>query len=182
MGQILPASQRTWRERTNDFLANMALIKTCLSTPNRRIAAMAVLVYALDQLTKFLVLLWLGKGEERVIIDGFFKFVHWGNTGAAWSMFRGNNEILAIVALVALVVLFLTRNHFETRTLLGQLAFGMIFGGIAGNLTDRLLPSRQQVIDFIYFYVKRRAAKRSASRPSTWPTAASASAWRWCSG
>ena len=70
-------------------------------------------------------------------------------------MFRGNNELLAIVALVALVVLFLARNHFETRTLLGQLAFGMIFGGIAGNLTDRLLPSRHQVIDFIYFYIKR---------------------------
>jgi len=133
----------------------VGFLQTCLRTPNRRIAVMAVLVYALDQLTKFLVLLWLGKGEERVIIDGFFKFVHWGNTGAAWSMFRGNNEILAIVALVALVVLFLARNHFETRTLLGQLAFGMIFGGIAGNLTDRLLPSRQQVIDFIYFYVKR---------------------------
>jgi len=116
---------------------------------------MAVMVYALDQLTKFFVLRWLGKGEERVIIDGFFKFVHWGNTGAAWSMFRGNNELLAIVALVALVVLFLARNHFETRTLLGQLAFGMIFGGIAGNLTDRLLPNRLQVIDFIYFYLKR---------------------------
>jgi signal peptidase II len=116
---------------------------------------MAVLVYALDQLTKSIVLRLLGQGDERVIIDGFFKFVHWGNTGAAWSMFRGNNELLAIVALVALVVLFLSRHHFDTRTLLGQLAFGMIFGGIAGNLTDRLLPSRHQVIDFIYFYLKR---------------------------
>jgi signal peptidase II len=137
----------------------MGFIKTCLSTPNRRIATMAVLVYALDQLTKFIVLKLLGKGDERVIVDGFFKFVHWGNTGAAWSMFRGNNEILAVVALVALVVLFLARNHFETRTLLGQLAFGMIFGGIAGNLTDRVLPSRHQVIDFIYFYLKRRGGE-----------------------
>ena len=133
----------------------MGFIKTCLSTPNRRIASMALGIYALDQLTKFLVLLWLGRGDERVIIDGFFKFVHWGNTGAAWSMFRGNNNLLAIVAFVALVVLFLARNHFETRTLLGQLASGMILGGIAGNLTDRLLPSRRHVIDFIYFYVKR---------------------------
>ncbi len=120
---------------------------------------MALAVYALDQLTKFVVLILLGRGDERVIIDGFFKFVHWGNTGAAWSMFRGNNEILAIVALVALVVLFLARNHFETRTLLGQLAFGMILGGIAGNLTDRLLPSRRHVIDFIYFYVKRQGGE-----------------------
>lgn len=122
---------------------------------NRRILTTAMLVYALDQLTKFIVLKLLGNGDERVIIDGFFKFVHWGNTGAAWSLFRGNNELLAIVALVALVVLFLARHHFDTRTLLGQLAFGMILGGIAGNLTDRLLPGRKHVIDFLYFYLKR---------------------------
>ncbi len=62
---------------------------------------------------------------------------------------------LAIVALVALLVLFLSRHHFESKTRLGQLAFGLIFGGIVGNLTDRLMPSRQQVIDFIRFYIDR---------------------------
>jgi signal peptidase II len=123
-------------------------------SPGRYIATVAVVVYALDQLTKFFVLQWLGKGQERVIIEGFFKFVHWGNTGAAWSMFRGNNELLAIIALIALLALFLARHHFDTRTRLGRFALGLIFGGIAGNLTDRLLPSRQEVIDFIYFYVK----------------------------
>jgi signal peptidase II len=137
----------------------MSLAQTLLRTPNRRIAVMAALVFAFDQLTKFIVLQLLGQGQERVIIDGFFKFVHWGNTGAAWSMFRGNNELLAIVALLALVVLFLARNHFDTRTRLGQLAFGMILGGIAGNLTDRLLSSRQHVIDFIYFYIKRQGGE-----------------------
>ncbi len=137
----------------------MSLAQTLLRTPNRRIAVMAALVFAFDQLTKFIVLRLLGQGQERVIVDGFFKFVHWGNTGAAWSMFRGNNELLAIVALLALVVLFLARNHFDTRTRLGQLAFGMILGGIAGNLTDRLLPSRQHVIDFVYFYIKRQGGE-----------------------
>ena len=63
------------------------------------------------------------------------------------------------MALLALVILFLARNHFDTRTRLGQLAFGMILGGITGNLTDRLLPGRQQVIDFIYFYVKRQGGE-----------------------
>jgi signal peptidase II len=133
----------------------MTIIESLLRTPNRRIAAVAVVVYALDQLTKWIVLGFLPLGHERVIIDGFFKFVHWGNTGAAWSMFRGNNSTLAIVALIALLVLFLTRHHFESRTLTGQIAFGLIFGGIVGNLTDRLMPSRQHVIDFIYFFIER---------------------------
>ena len=124
-----------------------------LSNHGRRIAVIALLVYALDQLTKYFVLRLLGQGEERILIEGFFKFVHWGNTGAAWSLFRGNNAALAVVALIALLVLFLSRHHFfDAQSRLGQSAFGMLVGGIAGNVTDRLLPSRLQVIDFIYFY------------------------------
>src|SRR5512138_3539367 len=101
----------------------MRSIGTLLGTPNRRIAAIALTIVALDQITKQLVLRFLGYAEERVVVEGFFKLVHWGNTGAAWSLFRGNNEILAIVALLALLALFLTRHHFDSRTLLGQIAF-----------------------------------------------------------
>lgn len=108
----------------------------------------------LDQLTKQLVLRFLGYAQEKVVIDGFFKFVHWGNTGAAWSLFRGNNDILAVIALVALVLLYLSRHHFDSRTLLGQIAFGLIFGGIVGNLIDRIF--RKHVIDFLYFYLQQR--------------------------
>jgi signal peptidase II len=123
---------------------------------NRHLAVIAAVVLILDQFTKWLVIKTLETGDERVIIPGFFKFVHWGNTGAAWSLFRGNNGALALVALAAFFVLFLTRHHFNSHTLAGQVAFGLIFGGIAGNLTDRLLPGRHEVIDFIYFYMQRR--------------------------
>ena len=125
-------------------------------TPHRRIGLIALCVMALDQLTKWVVLNYLDYAKEKVVIPGFFKFVHWGNTGAAWSLFVGNNELLAIVALVALLVLVFSRHHFDTRTLPGQIAFGLIFGGIVGNLVDRLLPDRRHVIDFIYFYLERR--------------------------
>jgi signal peptidase II len=136
----------------------MSPLKSLLRTPNRRIALIAVLVVALDQITKHIVLRFLPQpGQERVVIEGFFKFVHWGNTGAAWSLFRGNNELLAGVAIVALLVLFLSRHHFDTRTLLSQIAFGLIFGGIVGNLIDRLWVGH--VIDFIYFYVERRSGR-----------------------
>jgi signal peptidase II len=127
---------------------------TILGSPNRRIAALAVAVLALDQVTKLLVLRFLGYAEEKVVIEGFFRFVHWGNTGAAWSMFRGNNELLAIVALLALLVLFLSRHRFDARTAVGQVAFGLIFGGIVGNLVDRLRIGH--VVDFLYFYLERR--------------------------
>ena len=134
----------------------MNLAAEVLRTPNRRIAAIGVVWFALDQFTKLIVLKYLGKGDEHIVLDGFFKFVHWGNTGAAWSLFRDNNALLAVVALVALLVLFLSRKHFESQTWLGQIAFGMIVGGIVGNLMDRLMPSRNGVIDFIRFYMDQR--------------------------
>ncbi len=131
----------------------MSPVKSPVWTPNRRIAIIALLVIALDQFSKQLVLRFLGYAQEKVVIEGFFKFVHWGNTGAAWSLFRGNNELLAGVAVAALLLLFFTRHHFDSRTFLSQFAFGLIFGGIVGNLIDRLWVGH--VIDFIYFHVQR---------------------------
>jgi|ERR1051325_6523347 signal peptidase II len=121
---------------------------------NLRIGLLALGVYALDQLTKLSVLKYLGYAEEKEIMPGFFRFVHWHNTGAAWSMFHGYNKLLAMVAIAALAVLFLTRHHFDIHRVGGQISLGLIFGGIAGNLTDRLRVGH--VVDFLYFYVNRR--------------------------
>lgn len=127
-----------------------------LKTPNRRIALIALLVTIFDQLTKEIVRHTLEYASgEKVIIPGFFKFVHWGNTGAAWSLFRDNNLLLAVVAILALGILYFTRHHFDVRTPWSQLAFGLICGGIVGNLIDRLRV--HYVIDFLYFYVQQRA-------------------------
>ena len=123
-------------------------------TPNKWMVAVALAVVALDQLTKLLVLNFLGYSQERIVIDGFFKFVHWGNTGAAWSLFRDHNSLLALISVVALVVLYATRHHFHAATAWGRIALGLLFGGILGNLIDRLC--RHKVIDFIYFYINQR--------------------------
>ena len=125
--------------------------------PTRRLVVVAFGVLACDQLTKLLVLRFLGYAQEKVILDGFFNLVHWGNTGAAWSLFNrfaSSNMFLAVFAVLALLVLFATRHHFDVHTKPGQIALGLIFGGIAGNLVDRFL--RGHVIDFLYFYVSRR--------------------------
>jgi signal peptidase II len=132
----------------------MSVLNLLAKSPNRRIGLLSLLVVALDQITKLLVLQLLGpvpSDQAKVVIPGFFKLVHWGNTGAAWSLFRGNNHLLALVAIVALVVLYFTRHHFDARTLAGQCAFGLICGGIIGNLIDRLRV--RHVIDFLYFYL-----------------------------
>ncbi len=135
----------------------MADQTTNVATPtNRLILTLALTVFVFDQFAKWLVLELLPVGDERNLIPGFFKFVHWGNTGAAWSLFSGNNAVLAVIGIAALILLVFTRQHFHAHTLMGQVAFGLIFGGIAGNLTDRLLPGRHAVVDFLYFYLQPR--------------------------
>ena len=125
--------------------------------PTKRMAIVALLVLIFDRATKILVLRHLGYAQEEVVVEGFFKFVHWGNTGAAWSMFNtfaGSNQFLAIFALVALLLLFVSRHHFDSHIVMGQVALGLIFGGIAGNLVDRFLYGH--VVDFLYFHLNRR--------------------------
>ncbi len=134
----------------------MAAAESILTKPNQRIFALAAFIFALDQLTKWLVLKTIPAYTEHTVIPGFFNLTHRANTGAAWSLFTGNNFFLAIIALAALVVLWFSRRHFSAHRLLGQFAFGLIFGGIIGNLTDRLLPGRHAVVDFLHFYMARR--------------------------
>ena len=126
---------------------------------NRRMALIAAVVFALDQGTKWLVLRSLGPDQEHDVINGFFKFVLWRNTGAAWSLLYGRNGLLAVVSLAALAALYFWRRHFHAHTALGQLSLGLIFGGIAGNLFDRIDPSRHHVIDFLRFYLIRRSGE-----------------------
>jgi signal peptidase II len=122
---------------------------------NQRIGLLALAVIFLDQVTKQIVYHTLDyHRDEHIVLDGFFKFVHWGNTGAAWSVFSGNNKVLAIISATALILLFLYRNYFDTRTPVGQAALGLIFGGITGNLIDRLVVGH--VIDFLRFYLYQR--------------------------
>lgn len=125
--------------------------------PERRIVSVAGTVLALDQISKWWLVRSLEYGGQVEVLPGFFRWVHWGNTGAAWSQFHGNNGILAGVAGVALVAFWRWRYQFEAAKLAGQVALGCLFGGIIGNLIDRLL--RGHVVDFLYFHCTTRSGQ-----------------------
>ena len=114
-------------------------------------------VFVFDQLTKLAVLnlLPVPYRSEVHVVPGFFRLVHWHNTGAAWSMFHDNNFLLAAISAVALIILILTRARFGAGTPLGSIALGLLFGGILGNLLDRLV--HHHVIDFLYFHLISRS-------------------------
>jgi signal peptidase II len=112
-------------------------------------------VVALDQLTKFeirrtLPLGTYGPPEHVAIIPGFFNLVHVGNTGAAWSMFSGRSSLLALLAIGTLLAIVYWRHSLGLRQLTTQLSFGLLCGGISGNLIDRVAYGH--VVDFLDFH------------------------------
>jgi len=116
---------------------------------------LAVLAFALDQLTKIWVnaRLPLGSYGSRggiEIFPNFFYIVHVGNTGAAWSMFSGKSTLLALLAVGTLLAIFYFRKHLGLRQTPPQVCFGLLCGGTVGNLVDRLVHGH--VIDFLDFH------------------------------
>ena len=116
----------------------------------------------LDQLTKWLVQTHIPYGGAVPIIPGFFSLVYVRNTGAAFSLFQGNNFFFIALALGALaVVLFwLIRDQFNPNkaqrlSLLAKISFSLFAAGIIGNLLDRVLKG--SVVDFLDFYIQRYA-------------------------
>lgn len=117
-----------------------------------RLFMVAFVVLVLDQLTKFLVLINIEPGTYIYppaipLIDNFLYIVHIYNTGAAWGVFAGGSLWLALLAIVALVLLFVFRKKLELERTIMQYIVGLLLGGIVGNLIDRLLHGH--VIDFI---------------------------------
>jgi signal peptidase II len=113
----------------------------------------ALFVLIADQLSKQAIVASLpfpSYGADHgaiTVIRNFFYIVHVGNTGAAWSMFSGQSLLLALFALVTLIAIFLWRRALGLKELKTQICFGLLCGGIVGNVIDRLRYGH--VIDFI---------------------------------
>ena len=121
----------------------------------RRFWLLGLAVCALDQLTKYWIHARLpfgsyGRGASIEIFPDFLYLVHVGNTGAAWSMFTGASFWLALLAAGTLVAIFFWRRPLGLRSPTVQVAFGLLCGGIAGNLVDRI--AHGHVIDFLDFH------------------------------
>jgi signal peptidase II len=119
----------------------------------RWLLLVAAAVLAADRLTKAWIVARLPfgtipEGDGAIpVIRGFFYLVHVGNTGAAWSLFMGRSPVLAAVAIATLAAIFLWRRALGLRGAGTQVCFGLICGGILGNLIDRIV--HHHVIDFI---------------------------------
>lgn len=113
----------------------------------------SLVVLALDHLTKFLVYAnWPVPGEnELVVIPGFFSLVHVRNRGAAWGIFAQHTWLLAVISLLAALLVGVFFKKFSENKPVPAIAYGVLLGGIVGNLIDRaFFPAG--VVDFLDFH------------------------------
>ncbi len=120
------------------------------------IVATCAAVVALDQISKYMVLVALKDGESVPILAGFFNLVLVYNKGAAFGLFSGvadglRQMLLGLTTLVALglVLYFLLKDYFSDQV--ARIALGLIFGGALGNIVDRVRIGK--VVDFLDFYL-----------------------------
>ena len=110
-------------------------------------AILALVLVALDQLVKYLVLQNIPLGGHVPFIPYLLELTYVQNTGAAFSIFSEHTWMLALVSLVMSVVLALAlwKNFF--RHPLGKVTLTLLLAGAVGNLIDRLLHG--YVVDMI---------------------------------
>ncbi len=115
------------------------------SPPARRraltFAGIALLIASADQALKA----WVRSYPEGQVIfqGGFFRLVHVQNTGAAFGIFPGQFLVFTVVGVIGLMAMLagavvVYRRYPHLATLPRVLAFGLVLGGTAGNLADRL--------------------------------------------
>jgi signal peptidase II len=112
-------------------------------------ALIAVAIVVADQATKHWALNALGDGRTIDIV-GSLRFNLAFNTGMAFAKGQGIGPIIAVVGVIVVAYLLVGLRR-DTKP--GAVFVGMVAGGAAGNIVDRLFRGegwlRGAVVDFI---------------------------------
>jgi len=115
------------------------------------LAVVALCVYLVDQIAKVLVVANLYEGQRVEVLGQLLQFNFVKNAGAAFSIGSGSTWIFSIVGVGVLgfVIWYAPRIKSTAWAIL----FGLLLGGLLGNLTDRLFREPGfgvgHVVDFL---------------------------------
>jgi signal peptidase II len=123
-------------------------------TKPRRVAvlvAVAIAVLALDIISKSIVVATLSNRPPVRLLGGFLTLTLIRNPGAAFSI--GTSMTIVFTAIAAGVIVYIIRIARNLRSTAWAITLGLLLGGAAGNLGDRLFRSpgifRGHVVDWI---------------------------------
>ena len=115
----------------------------------KKLFGIAITSIVLDQIIKNVFFLFMNYGDSIAIIDGFFNITLIGNTGAAFSILSSNTILLILISIIVLNALYFGFIKGKNLNATSQISFGLLIGGIMGNLIDRVI--HMQVIDYLDF-------------------------------
>lgn len=96
-------------------------------------------ILLLDQITKYIIRVTMSAGESVPVLGDFFRLTFVKNTGAAFSMLRGERILLIVIPLiVAAGAIWYFRSH-PGKHWLFYTSWTMIIAGGIGNLIDRIV-------------------------------------------
>src|SRR5947199_9093608 len=111
------------------------------------VAGIAVLVFALDRITKLWVEQNIPLYESRQVVGDYVRITHSQNTGAAFGLLPERTTLLSILSVLAVFVILYYYRQLRADSPLIATTLGLQLGGAFGNLVDRL--GQGYVVDFI---------------------------------
>jgi signal peptidase II len=115
-----------------------------------RIPFFVALLAAADQLAKHWAITRLKPVGSIPVVPDFFSLTYVENQGAAWGMLAGRQVLLVAFSLVTVGFLLWRRRQLFGPLWGGRLTMTLLFGGILGNLIDRVRLS--YVVDYLDFH------------------------------
>lgn len=114
-----------------------------------------VLLVALDQFTKWLVVQRIALHDSVTVIPGLLNFTYVRNTGAAFGMFNAQDFaykplVVVLLAGAALAGILWYARTFAAESWASRWGFALIVAGAVGNLIDRMVLGF--VVDFVDIY------------------------------
>ena len=116
----------------------------------RRTLITAIIVLIIDQISKIVANNFLSATKSLTVIKNFFHLTLCQNDGVAWSLLSDQRAIIIIISFVAMIIIYRFMYCFKANTR-NKIAFGLLLGGLSGNLLDRLISG--SVTDFLDFYI-----------------------------
>lgn len=106
-------------------------------------------VVYLDQLTKWMAVIFLKGESSAYVIKNILRFTYVENPGAAFGMLADSRWVFLIISTVMIAVIIFYMFKYRPESKLAYISCAFIVGGGIGNMIDRVLLG--YVIDFIDF-------------------------------
>lgn len=112
----------------------------------RLLAAAAVLALVADQVSKAAIRSNFALGDSVPLIKGVINLTYVRNVGAAFGLFPGRLAVFIVIALGVIAGVAWVWWRLRPTSAWVTVALGLVAGGAAGNLIDRVVAGR--VTDF----------------------------------